>query len=111
MNSDEPKIHEQEQEQQPVAEAFDEQEQAQQLVVEVFDEQEQEQQPLAEASERFEKKSSTDEVVAQLSEDGVAAQPNEPFQAPELENLAEQSAEVATEPSEDNTVVANLAQT
>ncbi len=111
MNSDEPKIHEQEQEQQPLAEAFDEQEQAQQLVVEVFDEQEQEQQPLAEASERLEKKSSTDEVVAQLSEDGVAAQPNEPFQAPELENLAEQSAEVATEPFEENTVVASLAQT
>ena len=111
MNSDEPKIHEQEQEQQPVPEAFDEQEQAQQLVVEVFDEQEQEQQPPAEAFERLEKKSSTDEVVAQLSEDGVAAQQNEPFQAPELENLAEQSAEVATEPSEDNTVVANLAQT
>jgi len=56
MNSDEPKNHEQEQEQEPAVGAFD----AQQP----------EQKPTAEASDYLEEQSPTDELAAQLAEDG-----------------------------------------
>ncbi len=105
MNSDESKIHEQEQEQQPTAE--------------VFDKQEQEQQPTAEAFDDFQEESSIDKSMVQHSEDEVAdasevlvAEQSEPLQASGLENLEPQTeAVVLSKPLADNSVVADLAQT
>jgi len=119
MNSDEPKIPEQEQAQQPVAEVFDEQEQAQQPVAEVFDEQEQAQQPVAEASSDLEALSpiaalvQTDRDELTPSDDvDSTTQLSKPIQASQLEKLGEQRAEIALEKPDDNDrLVADLTQT
>ena len=105
MNSDEPKIPEQEQAQQPVAEVFDEQEQAQQ--------------PVAEASSDLEALSA---IAAIVQTDGDELTPSDdvdsttqlskPIQASQLEKLGEQPAEIALEKPDDNDrLVADLTQT
>lgn len=120
MNSDEPKIPEQEQAQQPVAEVFDEQEQAQQPVAEVFDEQEQAQQPVAEASSDLEALSPIAALVQTDGDDELTpsddvdstTQLSKPIQASQLEKLGEQRAEIALEKPDDNDrLVADLTQT
>jgi hypothetical protein len=72
MNSDEPKNHEQEQEQE------------QEPAVGAFDPQQPEQKPTAEASDYLEEQSPTDELAAELAEDGVVADSEE--SAPVLES-------------------------
>ena len=106
MNSDEPKIPEQEQAQQPVAEVFDEQEQAQQ--------------PVAEASSDLEALSAIAALVQTDGDDELTpsddvdstTQLSKPIQASQLEKLGEQRAEIALEKPDDNDrLVADLTQT
>ncbi len=114
MNSDEPKIPEQEQGQQPVVELFDKQEQGQQPVVELFDGQEQ---PVAEASGDLEALSPTGAVltsnVTPSDDDDLdfTTPQSEPGPVSQLEKLGEKRAEIALTKPDDHEIVADLTQT
>ena len=102
MNSDEPKIPEQEQGQQPVVELFDKQEQ---------------EQPVAEASGDLEALSPTGAVltsnVTPSDDDDLdfTTPQSEPGPVSQLEKLGEKRAEIALTKPDDHEIVADLTQT